>query len=147
NQQALKFKVVNQPDLCERLFPSLAWAGYLKEWPGPDAEERPAAYIVILGDTRLGSRFEIDLGICAQTMLLGAVEKGFGGCMIGSIKRDEVRTLFSIPDYLEILLILAIGKPVEKIIIEPVIDNDICYWRDEQQIHHVPKRLLPDLLV
>lgn len=147
NQQALKFMAVNRPDQCEKLFPCLAWAGYLKDWDGPIAEERPTAYIIILGDTQVGSGFETDLGICAQTILIGAVEKELGGCMIGSIKRDQLRILFSIPPSLEILLVLAIGKPVEKVVIEPVKDGDIRYWRDQNQIHHLPKRSLQEILI
>lgn len=147
NQQALKFMAVNRPDQCEKLFPCLAWAGYLKDWDGPVPEERPTAYIIILGDIQVGSGFQIDLGICAQTILIGAVEKELGGCMIGSIKRDQLRILFSIPPYLEILLVLAIGKPVEKVVIEPVKDGNIRYWRDQNQIHHLPKRSLQEILI
>jgi nitroreductase len=147
NQQALKFMLVNGRENCDRLFPLLAWAGYLKDWAGPEADERPAAYIVITGDTRLGSSFDIDLGICAQTMLLGAAEIGLGGCMIGSIKREQVKSLFLIPGYLDILLVLAIGKPTENVVVVPVKDNDIRYWRDQQQVHYVPKRSLSDILI
>jgi len=147
NQQALKFMAFNQGEICEKIFPTLAWAGYLKDWDGPIPEERPSAYIIILGDQQIGSRFEIDLGICAQTILLGAVEKGLGGCMIGSIRREELRSLLSIPDYLEILLVLAVGKPVEQVVIDPVINGDIKYWRDSEKVHHVPKRNLTDILL
>lgn len=147
NQQALKFIAINTPGQCEQLFPCLAWAGYLEDWEGPEAEERPTAYIIILGDTRFGSKFEIDLGICAQTILMGAVEKELGGCIIGSIGRDRLKSMFSIPDYLEILLVLAIGKPVEKVVIEQVKDGDIRYWRDKDHVHHVPKRALTDILI
>jgi nitroreductase len=146
NQQALKFLAVNQADLCAKLFPNLAWAGYLKDWDGPVEGERPAAYIIIMGDTRLGSKFDIDLGICAQTMLIGAAEKGLGGCMIGSIRREEVRSLFHVPEYLEILLVLALGRPVEHVVIEEIKDDNIRYWRDNEQVHHVPKRKLSDIL-
>ncbi|MCX6223727.1 MAG: nitroreductase family protein [Bacteroidia bacterium] len=147
NQQALKFMTVNSPHQGNLIFPCLAWAGYLKDWDGPVAAERPSAYIIILGDTRIGSKFETDLGICAQTILLGAVEMDLGGCIIGSIKRDALRTLFAIPDHLEILQVLAIGKPVEKVVFEPVKDGDIRYWRDLDQTHHVPKRSLSDILI
>jgi nitroreductase len=147
NQQALKFITLNQPEFCDLLFPSLAWAGYLKDWPGPSKEERPTSYIIILGDNLLGSKFDIDLGICAQTILLGAVEQHLGGCMIGSIKREQVRSIFSIPDHLEILLVVAIGKPIEKVVIDPVPGDDIRYWRDAQGVHHVPKRSIGDILI
>jgi nitroreductase len=138
---------VNQPESCDLVFPCLAWAGYLKDWDGPSPDERPSAYIIILGDKNLGSNFDVDLGICAQTILIGAVESDLGGCMIASIRRDQVRSAFEIPDYLEILMVLAIGKPIEKIVIDTVKDGDIRYWRDAGQVHHVPKRELSDILI
>ncbi len=147
NQQAIRFMVLNRPEDSELVYPSLAWAGYLPDWNGPVPEERPVAYIVILGDNNLGGKFETDLGIVAQTMMLGAVEAGFGGCMIASIRREDLRNRLKIPDNLEILLVLALGSPVEEVIIEPVVDNNIRYWRDNQQVHNVPKRDLEDLLV
>lgn len=147
NLQALKFMIVEDYERCELLFPCLAWAGYLSDWDGPVEQERPAAYIAVLGDRNLGSRFDIDLGICAQTILLGAVEQGLGGCMIASIRQDLLRRQFSIPDDLEILMVLALGKPVETVVIEPVENGNIRYWRDQEQIHHVPKRSMDEILL
>lgn len=147
NRQPLKYLLYNTPDFCERIFPSIAWAGYLKEWPGPVTGERPSAYIIILGDKSITESFSVDHGIAAQTIMLGATEAGLGGCMIASIKRDLLRDELKIPERFEILLILAMGKPVEKIIVDDIKDNDIKYWRDEKQIHHVPKRQLDELIL
>jgi len=147
NQQALKFMIVNDPHSSSLVFRTLAWAGYIKDWGGPAEFERPTAYIIVLGDTRLGSKFDTDLGIAAQTILLGAVEKGFGGCMIASIKREELRINLAIPDHFEILLVLALGRPIETVVIEEMEGGDIRYWREENQVHHVPKRSLEELLV
>jgi nitroreductase len=148
NLQPLKYLVYNSKEECERLFSNLAWAGYLKEWSGPEEGERPSAYIVILGDTQLTDDFATDLGIAAQTILLGAVNDGFGGCMIGNIKREKLRTEFQIPDQYKILLVIALGKPKETIELEEVPDSgDIRYWRDENGVHHVPKRKLEDIVL
>lgn len=147
NRQPLKYLLYNTPDFCERIFPSIAWAGYLKEWPGPDTGERPSAYIIILGDKYITETFSVDHGIAAQSIMLGSTEAGLGGCMIASIKRDLLRDELKIPERFEILLILAIGKPVEKIIVDDIKDNDVKYWRDEKQIHHVPKRQLDELIL
>jgi nitroreductase len=147
NQQALKFKLVNEESECSRVFSTLAWAGYLAEWSGPKPEERPAAYIIVLGDKQLGTKFDTDLGICSQTILLGAVEKGLGGCMIASVNRTELREITGLSPDLEILLVLAIGKPVEVVRLEKMADGNIKYWRDDQHVHHVPKRDLTDLIV
>ncbi|HEX2921730.1 MAG TPA: nitroreductase family protein [Bacteroidales bacterium] len=147
NRQPLKFLLFNTPEKCDRIFPSLSWAGYLKEWPGPEEGERPSAYVVILGDKSIFESFGTDLGIVAQTIMLGAAEIGLGGCMIQSIKKEDLRQELKLPDIYEILLVLAIGKPVEEVVIDDVKSGEIKYWRDVNKIHHVPKRNLSDLIL
>lgn len=147
NRQPLKFLIYNTPDYCERVFPFLAWAGYLTEWPGPNKGERPSAYIIILGDKSITEIFGIDHGIAAQSIMLGASEAGFGGCMIASIKREELREELKIPDKFEILLVLALGQTVEKVIIDNIKEDDVKYWRDSENNHHVPKRSLKELII
>jgi nitroreductase len=148
NLQPLKYILACQPEINAEIFSCLAWAGYLKDWPGPEAGERPAAYIVILGDTAISKDFGCDHGIAAQSILLGAREKGLAGCMLGSINRKALREILNIESHLQILLVLAIGKPKEKIVIEIVgPDGSIRYWRDAEAVHHVPKRALKDIIV
>jgi len=148
NLQPLKYILSHTPEKNSLIFPHLAWAGYLKDWPGPYEGERPSAYIVILGDTEISKSFGCDHGIAAQSILLGAVERGLGGCTLGSIKREELRQALEIPTRYEILLVLALGKPRESIAIEMVGPaGDIKYWRDGEDIHHVPKRPLDDIII
>jgi len=147
NQQSLKFLLSNTPGLNKRIFPTLAWAGALKDWDGPADGERPAAYIVILGDTEIAKGFGVNHGIAAQSILLGAVEKGYGGCMIGSIQRDRLRAVLNLPERYEILLVVALGKPAEKVVIEDAVDGNVTYYRDAEGVHHVPKRTLDELIV
>ncbi|MCK4694502.1 MAG: nitroreductase family protein, partial [Candidatus Cloacimonetes bacterium] len=112
---------------------------------GPVESEKPSAYIILLTYSK-GTYILADVGIAAQSILLGAVEKGFGGCMFGSVKRDKLRELFHIPQEYDIPLIIALGKPREKVVIEDV-KTDIKYWRDKDGVHHVPKRKLEDLII
>jgi nitroreductase len=147
NKQPLKFLYFNTPDECSRIFPYIAWAGYLTDWAGPEKGERPSAYILIAGDKSISDLFGVDHGIAAQTIMLGAAESGLGGCIIGSIKRTELSSELSFPDNFDILLILALGKPVEKVIIEDIKDSNVKYWRDNNKIHHVPKRSLKELII
>ena len=147
NRQPLKFILINTPASCDRVFPCLAWAGYLTEWPGPEKGERPSAYIIITGDKSITDVFGVDHGIAAQSIMLGASEAGLGGCMIASISKQQLSESLNLPDNLEILLVLAIGKPVEKVIIEEIKENDVKYWRDESGHHHVPKRPLGDIIL
>ncbi len=148
NLQPLKYYLSSSPETNRKIFPCLKWAGYLKDWHGPTEEERPSAYIVITGDTGISRNFGYDCGIAAQGILLGAVEKGLGGCIIGTVEREKLRKLLQIKKKLEILVVIALGKPKEKIIIETVGKNeDIKYWRDKKGVHHVPKRPLKDIII
>lgn len=148
NAQPIKYMLFSSEEMCAKIFPCTMWAAYLKDWGGPVEGERPTAYIVMLGDKSISNVFGVDPGIAAQTLLLGAVEKGLGGCMLGSVNRVELTKLLNISDQFEILYVLALGKPIEKVVIEPLgADGDIKYWRDENQTHHVPKRALSDIIL
>ena len=148
NKQPLKYYISCKPETNEQIYSSLAWAGYLPDWPGPSAGERPSAYIIMLGDKDISSSFQFDNGIAAQTIMLGAVEKGMGGCMIASIQREKLRETLQIPPRYEILLVLALGKPKDTIIIESIgPEGDIKYWRDVDGKHHVPKRGLEEIII
>ena len=147
NNQPLKYILSHEPKQNAQIYECCAWAGYLKEWSGPDATERPTGYIILLGDKEVSPNFGCDHGIAAQSMLLGAVEQGLGGCMIGSINRKKLRENLALPDSFEILLILALGKPVEAVVFDDVENNDIKYWREADGTHHVPKRPLSELII
>jgi len=128
--QGLKYRLVTEETEGAKVFETLAWAGYLKEWAGPAEEERPVAYLIQLLDTRIEENCLCDDGIQAQTILLGAVEKGFGGCIIKAFKNEVLRTILELPDYMKIMYVIALGKPVEKIVLEEIGDGDYKYWRD-----------------
>jgi nitroreductase len=148
NRQPLKYILSCDVEKNARIFPQLAWAAYLKDWEGPVEGERPSAYVVILGDREIANTFGVDHGIAVQSMLLGATEKGLGGCIIASVNKDGLREALAIDPRYEILLVLALGKPKETVVIDPVgPDGDIKYWRDAQQVHHVPKRALDEILI
>ncbi len=148
NLQPLKYILSCSKEKNELIFPLLGWAGYLKDWPGPLPGERPSGYIVILGDKSISNSFDRDLGIAGQSILLGAAEGGLGGCMIGNIKRNELRAALNIEEQYEILLVIALGKPKENVIVEAIgPDGDVKYWRDKEGNHHVPKRRLEDLII
>ena len=147
NRQPLVYILSSAPSVNEEIFACLGWAGYLKDWPGPEEGERPAAYIIILGDTQVSSDFGVDHGIAAQSMLLGAREIGLAGCMIATINRRRIRKIFDLDNRYEVLLAIALGEPRETVVIEAVpSDGDIRYWRDEKNVHHVPKRDLKDII-
>ena len=148
NLQPLKYILSNEPHKNETIFSCLAWAAYLKDWPGPPEGERPSAYIIMVGDFNLAKTFGTDMGIAAQSILLGARERGLAGCMIGSINKGLLQEMINLPKRFEILLVIALGKPKETVVLEEVEPGDgIEYWRDEHGVHHVPKRPLDEIIL
>lgn len=146
NMQPLKYLLVKTPAVKAKIFPHLGWAGYLKEWTGPKEGERPAAYIICLLDTRLSNEANDDLGIASQNVLLGAAEKGLGGCRIASFS-PKLRDVFKLGDHLQVLQVIALGRPAETVSLEELgPGGDIKYWRDADLVHHVPKRTLRDII-
>jgi nitroreductase len=148
NRQPLRYLIVCEPAAIAVLFAHLVWARALKNWAGPAEHERPSGYLVILADTRISDHYDTDVGIAAQSIMLGAVERGLGGCMIASIDRDAVRRDFRVPPEYDIPLVLALGVPNEKVVLEDAKGfGDVIYWRDAEGTHHVPKRTTDELVV
>lgn len=147
NAQPLKYILIADQEQCDRLFPLLSWAGFLTDWDGPVAGERPAAYIVMLMDRDITGNCLCDDGIAAQSIMLGAVESGYGGCIVASVKRAELQRMLNLNDCYEIIQVLALGKPAETVVLEEMKEDDYKYWRDEKKIHHVPKRSLHELIL
>lgn len=148
NRQLLKYRLVYEADEVAQVFSCLKFASCLQGWSGPAEGERPTAYIVVLGDQNIYQFSEVDAGIAMQSILLKATELGFGGCILASVQRDKLREILPLDENLCIGYVIALGKPAETCIVEPLGQSgDIKYYRDTESIHHVPKRSLDDLLV
>ena len=147
NAQPLKYAIVTKTEMCAKIFPFLGWAGYLTSWKGPAEGERPVAYVAIIKDCNIADNHHCDDGIAMQSILLGAVEDGFGGCMIGSVNKVKVAKLLGLDKNLELLYIVALGKPAEEVVIEEAKDGNIKYWCDENEVHHVPKRPIDEIVI
>lgn len=150
NLQPLKFLVTNTPEENAKIFPYTKWAGKLSHLHLPYQGHRPTAYVVIFIDRTIAQNptpFLKDVGIAAQTLLLGAVEQGLGGIMIGSFDHDAILKEFSLPDTLQPELVVALGKPDETIVLEDAKGGEVSYYRDAQDVHHVPKRPLKELIL
>lgn len=151
NQQPLKYMISNDPSVNGKIFPHIAWAGALKDWPGPFEGERPSAYVAVLHDTGIPEADDMmwcDVGLACQNILLGAVEDGYGGCLIGAFNKDQVAGVLGIGLRYRPLLLIALGKPLENVTLEPLVkDGDITYYRDQRGTHHVPKRSMEELVV
>lgn len=148
NLQKLRYHVVSTPEECRIAHDQIgSWAGSIKEWAGPEPDECPTGYIIILAPKSKSLSRYVDAGIAAQTMGLAAREAGFAYCMFMSAKRTMVEAL-GLPEEYEVLLVLSFGAPGETVVLEDDPDEHRTgYWRDEQGIHHVPKLSLGDVLI
>ena len=149
NLQPLKYRICVGED-AKKLLPLTAWAGRLKDMKFPPDGHEPAAFIIICIDTELCKSKDAalrDVGICAQTIMLRATEMGYGGCMLGAFNPDTVKTEMGIGEQYLPNLILALGKPDETVAIDVAKNGEIGYYRDENNLHHVPKRTLKDILI
>ncbi len=148
NLQPLKFLLSHTEEMNEKIFEELVWAAYLKDWKGPEKGERPSAYVVMLADKKISSNVFWNHGLAAQSILLGAVEKGYGGCMFASYDKKKLMDKLELSEDYEILMVIALGKPKEEVVMVPIgKDGDIKYYRDDRGVHYVPKRELEDLIV
>lgn len=150
NSQTLRYTLVSSQSLCHKIFPHTAWAGAIP-W-SPTLEEGPKAYILIstlkenlLSPITLG----IDIGIACQNILLKATELGFGGCLIGAFnKLDISKTLDLDMDTYNPQILVALGKPTDKVILTKGNIGNLKYHRDvEENVHYVPKLSLETLIL
>lgn len=151
NIQPLKFFMAWQKDDVDKLRSRVRWAKQLPQMTLPHPGMCPTGFIVICQDKNISdnlNRFMKDIGIVAQSMLLMAAEEGLGGCMIGSFGAQDVKEGLGLPDNLQPMLVVALGRPAETIVLTEVgEDGNTAYYRDENDVHYVPKRSLEDILI
>jgi len=146
NKQPLRYKLVNDEASNEKVFECLGWAGYFKDWNGPKKGERPTGYVIII--TKAGVNSSWDEGIAGQTMLLAATEMGMGGCFIGNVDREKLAATIGLSQDMVIKLVIAFGYPKEEVVLEEITaDGDYKYYRDQNQVHHVPKVKVEDIIL
>lgn len=150
NLQPLKYYIATDKEQCERIFPLLKWAGYLTDWDGPEEGKRPVAFLIQCLDTDLTNNCLCDDGIQLQAITLGATALGLGCCIIKAFNAVKIKEILELPHNYEPLYVIAIGKPLERILIEDLkgfSEENIKYYRTPDGVHHVPKRLLEDLII
>lgn len=150
NMQSLRYLLITEKEDREKIYPNIKWAGFLKDWDGPEKGRRPSAFILVLKDTEKqnSAYVQIDMGIACQSILLGAVENGLGGCIIADFNKGNICRNLNIEDNLELRLVIAIGKPDQNVIIDEIEKGeDTKYWVDENGDHHVPKIRLEDIII
>lgn len=151
NVQPLKYYIAHEKDVVNKIQPHTNWARSLPELNLPYPGQEPTAFIIICQDLTISdaiARYQKDVGIVAQTILLQAVSMGLGGCMIGNYNPDVIKSTLQLSENMMPVLIIALGKPIEEIVIKEVEENEsVKYYRDENGVHYVPKRKLSDIII
>ncbi|MDO4672141.1 MAG: nitroreductase family protein [Porphyromonadaceae bacterium] len=148
NVQPLKYIIVSQPEKCNKLTEMVTWAGYMPEWEGPKKGERPTAYIVQILDTDVAASGRYDEGLQLEAITLSACEDGFGSCIMLSFSQGDMTRYFDLPENQFPLAVVALGKPAEHVVIDDMLPYaDVKYYRDDNDIHHVPKRTVDELIL
>ncbi len=146
NLQPLKYLIVHEKTLCDKIFPHTKWAGYLPDGT-PKENERPTAYILVFGDTSIKNTFEVEAGAAVTSMMLGALDKGIGSCWIGSIDKDKILECLDVNTVnLSLLYVLALGYPAQSSQICEMKDS-VKYFLDEEGTLNVPKRSMDEVLI
>lgn len=144
NIQPLKFAIVDAEDNLNRIFDYTKWAGYLENGRPLD-DERPMAYIVILGDKDIKGDFKCETGIAGSHIVLAAMEYGIASCWLGALKRDKIAEILELPQNFEVQDIIALGYPMQESRTVELADN-VKYYLDQDKVLNVPKRRLDDVI-
>ena len=144
NQQVLRFRPV-LGDEATVVLGHIRLGGALPELHLPFAGTEPNAFIVICSTVEESKYVDIDLGIVAQSMLLQAVEIGLGGICIGAFDREPIKEALNLK--YEPILVLAIGRPNEHILLKECREGDSLTYYREGDTHYVPKLSINDLIL
>jgi len=140
NLQPLEFVIVDEKEICLKVFETLSWAGYLKDW-NPSVDESPMAYIVILVNDKKNPWYLRDVSFAAANIVITAENEGLGSCILCKIDKEKIRDILKIPEEILIDSVIALGYKKEQPVVEDLTDS-VKYWKDAEQVIHVPKRRL-----
>ncbi len=147
NNQSLRFAIIDEKALVDAVFVNTKWAGYLADGT-PKDDERPTAFIAVLGDNSIKKTFEVEAGAAVTSMMLGAFDKGIASCWIGSLNRTEVMNVLGISkEKYSLVYVLALGYPAQKSRVCQMQDGDIKYFLDEENVLNVPKHSLDEVII
>lgn len=147
NIQPCEFIVIDNPKICNTIFPFFRWAAYIEPGGNPPKGERPVAYIIALINVQLKKKGgEEDVAAAIENIILSAWDEGVGCCWIHSIDRKQVKKQLRIPHHLNIHSVIALGYPNEQPVVDVPQNASIKYWKDDKGVIHVPKRPLEEIL-
>ncbi len=150
NRQPLAYYPVTAPEEVAAVMDNIKWAGSLPQLQLPHPGMAPTAFVVMCIDTEISPNpkaYKEDVGICAQILTLAATEQGLGCCMFLSFVPEKLSAALGLPARYVPALVLAVGKPKEAVRLVEAKEGAVTYYRDEQDVHYVPKRPLEEVII
>jgi oxygen-insensitive NAD(P)H nitroreductase len=148
NRQPLKFILVDNEQMCGKIFDNILWGSKVSGYRVfDDKEYSPKAYILVLIDKNItNAGYEYEMGASIQNMLLCATENQIGSVWIKSADMKKIKKLLEIEENnIEIDSLIALGyaKHTSKIIEMEDSYNTII---DDELNLNVPKRKERDII-
>ena len=145
NLQVLEYVIINEKELCKKIFETIGWAAYIKPSWTPNPNERPVAYIVVMLNDPNNRWYQRDVGFASENIAITAEAEKIGSCILCNINKNKIKEIINALGNLQVDSLIALGYIAEKSVIENMVDS-VKYWRDEKEIFHVPKRKLEDII-
>lgn len=126
NSQPWEFYVVSNKEMLEELS---------KVAPHGQPIANAPLSIVLCNEeiTKNNSYTLIDMGICAENIMLEAVTLGLGSVMVGIApyveRKDKVKEILDLPEGLEAFAVLAIGYPDEEKVTQNRFNPDKVHYK------------------
>ena len=117
NKQPLKYLVINDKELCNKVFSSILWGSKVSQYKVfSDIDYSPKAYILVMVDKTICSAgYEYELGASIGMMLLAATYKELGSLWVKSFDKNKLLNELNITDENIIIdSIVCLGKPSHK---------------------------------
>jgi len=140
NLQPIEFAYIDELELVQQIFPLTRWAGYINPNGNPKQGQEPVSYLTVLVNKEIyDANYKYDIGAMVENFILSTWSYGIGSCWILSVNRNKLRDVLNISDKYEIDCVVALGYPAEDPMCEDT-DNNIKYYKDDNDRLHVPKR-------
>ena len=147
NIQPLKYVSITSPEMVDKVFPLVKWAGYLAPDYNPKENEHPTAFVAVCADLSLRqSGYEVDMGAAVENLILAALSDGIGACWMAAIDFEKISELLELGENLKLLCVVALGYPDETPE-ETSLTQDVKYYVGDNGNLHVPKRSLEEVLI
>ena len=107
NVQPWHFIIVREEEKRVRIAKGCRYGKFLDESP---------VVIIACGDKRASPHwYAVETAIALEHVVMASTALGLGTCWIGMFKEEEIREILNLPENFEIVALMALGYPREKV--------------------------------